>query len=357
MKRFENVKMTLFDSTNAYFKLAVEAQFTRKNPDGSYRDLVYTTDRGTSILNPNIYLTLSYKDDNMNAVYTSYPQLYLIRDALERVKSMLLSDDAFILDPNDNSLSVKQTYSDSVVVDNIGKNNNWIALKLCAIRTGENGVYNYTKGVTLELSTSNGYASQLSTEEFLTVYTIIKDLNLSTLQCMMSLGFLNCEARVMNVSSGYSQQQYYGQTTLTPGYAQLQNQGYVQQPPMNGNWANQNQQPTYMAPRYNSQPRTPSYRTQSQPYDGSNQTYYTKKPGLGTNKHADGVPSYVNDSTPPYSNGPVFTSQPSAAQQSQTLPPRGTNKPIMNMKAVEETPVSNYDIDDASALDAIFGND
>ena len=97
MKRFDNVKMVLFDSTNAYFKLAVEAQFTRKNPDGSYRDLVYTTDRGTSILNPNIYLTLSYKDDNMNAVYTSYPQLYLIRAAFERIKDMILDDNAYIL--------------------------------------------------------------------------------------------------------------------------------------------------------------------------------------------------------------------------------------------------------------------
>lgn len=336
MKRFENVKMVLFDSTNAYFKLAVEAQFTRKNPDNSYRDLVYTTDRGTSILNPNIYLTLSYKDDNMNAVYTSYPQLYLIRNALEKIKSMILDPNAYILDPNDNSLSVKQTYCDAVVIDNIGKSNNWIAMKLCVIKTGENGVYNYTKGVTLELSTSNGYASQLSEEEFLTVYTIIKDLNLSNLQCMMSLAFLNCDARPMNMggygNGGYVGQPYYGNTT--PGYAP-QNQGGYQQPPMNGNWAapQQAQPTTYMKPRYNSQPRTPSYRTQA----------------------PQGQAPYANNSQAPVA--PVVVNEENVTAPHATnnnLPPRSANKPVMNMQAVAETPVSSYDVNDAAAIAAIF---
>lgn len=343
MKRFENVKMVLFDSTNAYFKLAVEAQFTRKNPDGSYRDLVYTTDRGTSILNPNIYLTLSYKDDNMNAVYTSYPQLYLIRAALERIKDMILDDNAYILDPNDNSLSVKQTYADAVVVDNIGKSNNWIALKLCVIKTGENGVYNYAKGVTIELSTSNGYASTLSKEEILTVYTIIKDLNLSNLQCMMSLGFLNCDARPMNMNGsyngGYAQQHYYGQTA--PGYAQPQNQGYAQQPPMNGNWAGQGQQPqapTYMKPRFNSQPRTPSYRTQAPGQAPVQNTGYSE---------AAPAPSYTAN--------PTYTT-PAPQVAPNNLPARSAGRPVMNMQAIEETPVSSYDVDDTAALDAIFNN-
>lgn len=347
MKRFENVKMVLFDSTNAYFKLAVEAQFTRKNPDGSYRDLVYTTDRGTSILNPNIYLTLSYKDDNMNAVYTSYPQLYLIRAALEKIKDMILDDNAYILDPNDNSLSVKQTYADAVVVDNIGKSNNWIALKLCVIKTGENGVYNYGKGVTIELSTSNGYASTLSKEEILTVYTIIKDLNLSNLQCMMSLGFLNCDARPMNMNGGYAQQPYYGQTTPglpggpTPGFAAI-NQGYVQQPPMNGNWAGQSQQPqapTYMKPRFNSQPRTPSYRTQApgQTPVQNNTSYSEQQPA------------------PSYTANPTYTS-PAPQAATNNLPARSAGKPVMNMKAIEETPVSSYDVDDAAAIASIFND-
>lgn len=339
MKRFENVKMVLFDSTNAYFKLAVEAQFTRKNPDGSYRDLVYTTDRGTSILNPNIYLTLSYKDDNLNAVYTSYPQLYLLRNALETVKNKLLDPAAFFVDPNDNSLSVKQTYEDAVIIDNIGKSNNWISMKLCAIRTGENGVFTYSKGVILELSTSNGWKSQLSQEEFLTVYTIIKDLNLSTIQCMLSLGFLNGDARqVNNYNGGYQQQQpggYYGQTT--PGYPP-QNQGYMQQPqqnfrqspPMNGNWAGQQQvdQSQYMRPRFNSQPRTPSYRTPA-----------AQSAPAAQQQIGDFQPTHYVDNS-----------------NTTALPARNAEKPVMNMKAIEETPVSSYDVDDAAAIASIFND-
>lgn len=43
MKKFDNLKMVLFDSTNASFKLAVEAKFTTGNQDQGYRDLVYIT--------------------------------------------------------------------------------------------------------------------------------------------------------------------------------------------------------------------------------------------------------------------------------------------------------------------------
>ena len=339
MKRYENVKMVLFDSTNAYFKLAVEAQFTRKSPDGSYRDLVYTTDRGTGILNPNIYLTLAYKDDNMNAVYTSYPQLFAIRNALEQVKDRLLSQDAFILDPNDQSLSLKQTYADSIVLDNIGKSNNWIEFKLCVIKTGENGVYNYAPGVSIQLSTSNGYVSQLSQEEFLTVYTIIRDLNLSTIQCMLSLGFLNGDRPAMN--GGYN----VGYNNYQQQYPQQQNYGYnnggyngngVYQPSQTTPQYNpqpQQQQTPYMKPRFNSQQRTPSYRTQTPP------------PPTG------GAPVYNNaaDQHPvdnPYPTTPV----------TNTIPPR-SQKPMMNPQAIADTPVSSYDIDDSDAIDSIFNND
>lgn len=333
MKRYENARITLFDSSNAYFKLAVEAQFTRKNPDGSYRDLVYTTDKGTSVMNPNIYLTLAYKDDSTNAVYTSYPQLYRLRKALEIIKDYLENDDAFIYDENDASLSVKQNYSEPVIIDNIGKNNNWISLKLCVIKTGENGVFNYSKGVNLELSTSNGWASALSQEEFLTVYTIIKDLNLTNLQCMLSLGFLNGEQRTnvgytapaYNNYNGYNNTAPYGSITTTPAYvaAPQQNyQGYQNQQP---------QQTNYMKPRYNNQTRTPSYRnvvpsTNAAP---QNNNYIQQTPQNNVSEYTSPIPGNV-------------------------LPPRGNNKPVMNMKAVEDTPISSYDIDDTEALNAIF---
>jgi hypothetical protein len=37
MRRFERTSTVLFDSTNASFKLSVEASFTRKKQDGTYR--------------------------------------------------------------------------------------------------------------------------------------------------------------------------------------------------------------------------------------------------------------------------------------------------------------------------------
>lgn len=323
MKRFENAKMTLFDSTNASFKITIEAQFSRKTPDGNSRDLVYTTERGTSVLNPNIYLTFCYKDDNMNAVYTSYPQLYRLREAFETMKSRITNPDAFLNDPNDNSMSVKQNYADPIILSNIGKNNNWIQLKLEVLKNGENGVFTYTPGVSIQLSTSNGYASLLSEEEFLTIYTIIKDLNLSTLQCMLSLGFLNCDARAY----GYSQPQ-------TPYYQQATNYPPHYQQPIPQQYGGQQQNTPYARPRYQNQGYQPR------------QSYRAPAPA---------APSTPLESAA-QGTAPVYDTPVTAApSQATSLPPRG-NKPLMNMKAVDDTPVSTFDIDDTEALNNALGN-
>ena len=324
MKRFDNVKMVLFDSTNASLKVSVEAQLTRIGPDGNYRDLVYTTDKGTSILNPNIYLTFAYKDENPKAVYTSYPQLFKIRAAFEDMKDRLLNSDAYLVDPNDNSMSVKQNYADPIVLSNIGKNNNWIQLKLEVLKIDENGIAKYTPGVSLQLSTSNGYTSLLSDEEFLTLYTIIKDLNLANIQCQISLAFLNTDPRVYNnysQPSGYYQQQ-------PPVYQPYQ--GQPQYPPQNrGNWA-----PKQPAPQPAADPSgyiTPRY--QNNGYQPKN-SYRAPTPAA------------------PAPSAPVAGSQPTQ-QAANNLPPRG-NKPLMNMKAIDETPVNPYDVDDKEALNNVF---
>jgi hypothetical protein len=55
MKKFNQAKMVLFDSTIASFKLSVEASFTRSRQDGSVGNLAYVTEKGTANLNPSIY--------------------------------------------------------------------------------------------------------------------------------------------------------------------------------------------------------------------------------------------------------------------------------------------------------------
>lgn len=334
MKHFDNLKMVLFDSSsaNANFRLAVEVQFTRLGPDGNTRDLVYTTDKGTSVLNPNIYLTFCYKDEQMTSVYTSYPQLYRIRRAFRKVKDDLESGNAFFTDPNTQELTVKQTFEEPVIVDNIGKKNNWIQLKIGVMKSGENGVYTYAPGVSLTLSTSNGYASVLSEEEFYTLYTIIEDLDLSTLQCMASLGFLNADPRVINGYNGGGYPQWQYQTT--PGF-NGGNQSQMQ-PPMNGNWAGRNQG-NYQRPNYGSQPRQNSYRTTTNP----NQTSY--------NAATQQTVSPADRNTYSAYSQPVPQAQPQ-------MQPREASKPIMSPRAVDETPVSQYDIDDAAAIDNIFNS-
>lgn len=328
MKHFDNLKMVLFDSSsaNANFRLAVEVQFTRLGPDGNTRDLVYTTDKGTSVLNPNIYLTFCYKDEQMTSVYTSYPQLYRIRRAFRKVKDDLESGNAFFTDPNTQELTVKQTFEEPVIVDNIGKKNNWIQLKIGVMKSGENGVYTYAPGVSLILSTSNGYASVLSEEEFYTLYTIIEDLDLSTLQCMASLGFLNGDPRVVGYSNNY-----YQQPAAVPQYQQLY------QPRQNQGGYYQQNQGNYQRPNYGSQPRQNSYRTTTAP----NQTVYN-----GATQQTV---------SPADKNTYSAYSQPAPQAQPQ-MQPREASKPIMSPRAVEETPVSQYDIDDAAAIDNIFNS-
>lgn len=318
MKKFENVKLVMFDSTNASFKLAVEAQFVRNTPQGP-RDLVYTTDKGSAMLNPNIYLTFTYKTDGLpNPVYTSYPQLFRIRAALETVKDLVVDGKGFVKVENVYS-AVNSNYATPVVVDNIGKAANWISFKLVMIESGENGVITKLPGVALELSTSNGYASILTVEEFLTIYSIVHDLDLTTLQAVLSLGFLESK-------DGAPQQGYYP-AQVTPYYQQPQAPYY------------QGQAMPYPQPQQRA-PQTPRYGNNG--YRGNAQAGRTAAPQQGA----------------PVQQQPVARQAAPAPQQSgaTSLPPRTNNQPLMNLGAVEETPVSNLSFDDESAIDEIFND-
>lgn len=319
MKRFNNVKMTLFDSTNANFRLAIEAQFVRGNSETGYRDLVYVTDKASAILNPNIYLTLSCKGEDLTPVYTSYPQLYKLRATLETIKDYVVGD-GFI--EKDGEVFVSQNYNEPVIISNIGKNNNWISFKLVVIKSGENGVFEYIPGVSIELSTSDRFVSTLTVDEFLTVYTIIKDLNLANIQCMLSLAFLDAApAQAMQQT-----QTYYQPQVQQPMYQQPYVPQYQQQPyqPQQG----------YVQPRYNG---NSSYRAQPQGQYTKQQPRVQAPQPQQTIQEAQVVKQPVEDSTP-------------------YMKPRSAATPILNFKNVEDTPITTIedDFDDTEALEDIF---
>ena len=327
MKNFDNVKMVLFDSTNAKFKLAVEASFTRRKEDGTYRDLVYIASY-TANLNPNIYVTLSYKSDDLQnparAVYMSYPQLFRVREAMKKVADMVADESGF--SRVNNTLVVKPGCDAPINVTNIGKGNNWISFKLVTVDNGENGVSEIIPAVSISLSPSHPDVSVLTVEEFLTVYTIISDLDLASYQCMLSLAFLDT-----NRNSGQVQQQAYMQPQ--PGYY-VPASAYGQSVPA--------AQPTYYTGRpqpnggYQPQPAQPRY---------NNGGYKGRQ-----NYQQPAAPQPV-PAAPTADETPVITPrQPAPAPQG--LAPRPSTGGLKS--AVEATPISPVDFDDITAVDALF---
>lgn len=315
MKNFTKMSMVLFDSTNAHFKLSVETIFTKFNATGGFSPLVYIGQSGIANLNPNIYLMFTYKSDTYdkgNYLYTSYPQIYRIREAMNKVKNLICDGTAFTKDEN-GMLMVKPEYKTPIVLTNIGKQNKWLSFTPLITNSVEEGVSSTIPGVSLEISSTNGYASVLTVEEFLTLYTIINDLNLANLQAMMSIAFLNCDNFPAPVS-----QHAYNNYHAAP-------QGGYQQPRQN--YAN------------STQSYTGTGRQQYQLTGGQYQQYPTQK--FSTPAHQQ------------YQQQPL-QQQNNSNNNSNHLPPRPQEKqPVMNFKAVDETKI-NYD--DEAALDEIFND-
>jgi len=312
MKKFNQVKIVLFDSTIAQFKLSVEAMFTRSRQDGSVSNLAYVTDKGVASLNPSIYLVFSYKGatfEETKNLYTSYPQLFKIRKALDEVRDLLEDNKGFL--NVDGVLTVNPTYQDPVVIANIGKQDKWMSISLAAIDSSAEGdVAVKIPGVTLQLSDSE-YVSVLTAEEILTIYSIIRDIDLTTVQVQLSSLFLMAE-------DGIVAQPIYQQP-----YQQNQYQPQPQQP--------------YQQPQYQPQPQQPVRQPQQPRYGAApvRQAPVTR--------------------TAPAPHQPAPTSQPQS--QPAGLPPRKNEKQIVNLKAIEETPVSHVSFDDDKAISDIFNDE
>lgn len=313
MKQFNKLSMVLFDSTKASFKLSVEAIFTKTNNMGGFSPLAYVTTAGTGNLNPNIYLMFTYKSESFdkgNTLYTSYPQLFRVRETMEKIKNLVADESGFMKDEN-GVLMVRPECSQPIVLSNIGKQNKWLAFKLVVLQTTEEGVTSVAPAVSVEISSANGMASVLTVDEFLTVYTIIHDIDLASIQCMMSLSYIQSIPDAPAAMPAYQQPVYQA----APQYQQGQ---YRQQP----QWPNN--QTGY--PQNNGSAPRQQYRAQSQ---------YQQPRQYQNNQQQT---NYQPRQQTPVQNA---------------LPPR-ENKPIMNLDAVEQTPVSEVNFDDSAAIDEIF---
>lgn len=313
MRNFNYITTTLFDSSLARFKLSVECRLTRlRSTDQTLEKLCYVDAKGNATLKPNIYLVFTYKGDNFEdnkALYTSYPQLFRIREAFEVMKDNLLSNSAY--DDSTGILEILPEYKQPIVLSEIGKDKKWISFELTTITANEE-LGERTKGVKIEISGQSREVSVLTVEEFLNIYTIVKDIDLTSLQVQFATLFLLSDDS-QQVNYGYSAPQ-------APQYRQ--NNNYYQQP----------QQQQYQQPYGSQQPQAP--------------TSYNRAPQ---------APRYNNQPRAPQAPRVQGYSAPQAPKAAPSnLPPRQTSAPIVNLQAVEETPVDTTNWDDDASIESIF---
>jgi hypothetical protein len=341
---FNQVEMVLFDSTIAQFKLSVKGTFTRDRNDGSTANLVYKSNYTntktnkvvtTLNINPNIYLVFGYRGETYETsetLYTSFPQLFKIRESMEIIKDLMLDPDTF--EEIEGILEVKSEFQDYITIEGIGRDNNWISFGVATVENIDpnSDIRNKVPGATIQISSSK-YASPLTAEEFLTIYTIVKDIDLSSIQLQLTL----MAALSDNDSRPTAYQQPAPQYQQpAPQYQQPTRQAQYQQPAPRGAY----QQPAAQ-PSQGQQPAQAKYGNNPRSTFKPRQTAPVTRP----------QPNNENESSP-YDHIAI-ESQPQG-QTRNNLPPRKGEKPIVNMKAVQDTPVAEIDFNDPEAINNIF---
>jgi hypothetical protein len=335
---FNQVEMVLFDSTIAQFKLSVKGTFTRERQDGSTANLVYkntyTNNRTnktvtTLNINPNIYLVFGYRGETYETsetLYTSFPQLFSIREQMEIIKNLMLDSNTF--EDIEGVLEVKAEFKEPLIIDGIGRENNWISFGVATVENidPESNIRNKVPGAVIQISSSN-YASPMTAEEFLTVYTIVNDIDLSGIQMQLTmLAILNDNDRM-------------------PTYNAPAQQGYQQPAPRQTQYQQPNQSQGHGNNTY--QPRS---QTPSQPKYGNTparNTFKSRQQPVLRSQPEDLSPQDYMDET----------QEEETRTQKGNLPPRKNEKNIVNMKNVEETPVASVNFNNPNAVDDIFNDD
>lgn len=207
MKNLSNIRIDLFESTIAKFKLSINAILVSVKKDNTLSPLVYVSNRGNAVLNPNVYLVFTYREEGQRGVdvYTSFPQIYPIRAALEATRVKLYDPETFYESP-DGSLEVKPNVSHEVI-QNVGRDKANITFSIITFTSTEDPTRK-EPGVAVHLSTSE-YASILTVEEFLTIYTIVNEVNLTHLKAELGMYYSMYNEELMSDGQSKTNQKTY----------------------------------------------------------------------------------------------------------------------------------------------------
>lgn len=190
-----SLQLTLFESTNANFRLSVNGMFSKKNPTTNADfPLIRISQNGNATCAPNVFLVFTYMTDSFEtskSVYTSNPHMSRIRTAMSFIYNALSDKDTFI--NNNGVLIVNDKYREPQIIANIGKKNGWISLRITADSLLDPN-NNQMPAVELALSESQS-ACILTLDEFYTLYEIIANISLPEMALIMSVAELNDQNR------------------------------------------------------------------------------------------------------------------------------------------------------------------
>lgn len=326
MPKFQKATITFFDSSVAHFKVSVEAMTTRARQDGTVGSLAYITNKGTAVLNPNIYLVFTYRGEEKNAMgdkslYTSYPHLFKVREAFQKTLDMLNDPTSFVDDGG--TLLVAPTAKEPIVIDNIGKDSKWMSMTLQSVEMGADNNSIRDRGVSIQIAEAP-FAAVLNYDEFAAVYSIIMDISLPVIQTMLSL---NCIDETPAYGGGYQPQ--YTQPASQPAQYQNPQQYHQQRGSYNRSGGGYNRRTTTPTPQpqYNNQPV------------GQPAQYQNPQPQV-----APAPTAYVAPQTSGVYQPPVNNRNPVAANPANPV----------NMAEVSAAPIENVDWDAPGSVDALF---
>lgn len=191
MNTLNSLSLTLFESTNANFRLTTNVMFNKENSQTKVKyPLIKVTQSGNAKCEPSTFLVFTYTEGSFESdvsVYTSNPHLLKIRSILEDLKEGFLSDQAFI--QTENGLVVADDYVEPRSIAHIGSQGKWIAFRFVADAIVDNNNNNIPA---VEITLANApKACILTIDEFLSIYTIINDLSLPQMALIASVAALN----------------------------------------------------------------------------------------------------------------------------------------------------------------------
>lgn len=215
----KNCSMNIFENRNANFRLSVNTMFVRTNMGAETDNVFITSDGNNGYFKPSVFLVFTYLTDDRTttaSIFTSYPHLYKIRTAFEEMHRRLLDPTA--VQYNDNDILINEKYKSPVVISDIGKNKDWIALNFLVCNLNNNNDATKQLTVSLELSKTGGYASILSIDEFNSIYDTIMHLDLVSIEATV-ISYALIEKLHTNNNGSSSQTNYYHRPQSANGYS------------------------------------------------------------------------------------------------------------------------------------------